>query len=245
MTVGPTEVNATRAVPAAARRRAPESSGRRRARRSARTLAPMIAALVLVTAAASATSAAPIAAANTGGATAPTTPNATPSSVANPKPLRDGGPHETGLQMIQHALGVHADGEWGPATERALRRFQGAHGLAVNGVSNAATLTALGLDPSYEPPLPPLTAPAPDAMRGPSSAVRAELHKIALCESGNSLRELSYGGLYRGRYQFDMESWYRAGGLIDPAQAPAAEQYNRAAWILATQGRSAAWPVCS
>jgi hypothetical protein len=227
MTAGPMEVYATRAVLATARRRA-------------LTLALALTAVVL------ATSGTPIAAAaNNGGATAPSTSDATPSSVATPKPLRDGAPHETGLEMIQHALGVHADGEWGPVTLRALRRFQATHGLAVNGVSNAATLTALGLDPSYEPPLPPLTAPAPDAMRGPSTAVHAELHKIAMCESGNSLTELSYGGLYRGRYQFDMESWYRAGGLIDPAQAPAAEQYNRAAWILATQGRSGAWPVCS
>jgi len=159
--------------------------------------------------------------------------------------LHRGAVRETGLQMIQHVLGLRADGAWGPQTEHALRHFQAVHGLAVTGVSSAATLTAMGLDPAYQPPLPPLTAPAADAIRGPASAVRAELHKIARCESGNDVHQLSDGGLYRGRYQFDMESWYRAGGLGDPAQAPADEQYRRAAWILATQGRSAAWPVCS
>jgi transglycosylase-like protein/putative peptidoglycan binding protein len=151
----------------------------------------------------------------------------------------------TGLQLIQRALRLHADGAWGPQSEGALKRWQSAHGLAASAIPTSATLTGLGLDPTYEPPTPPLTAPASDAIRGPASAVSAELRKIALCESTNDPHQLSSGGLYRGLYQFDMESWFRAGGLGDPARAPVAEQTMRAAWILATQGRSAAWPVCS
>ncbi len=148
------------------------------------------------------------------------------------------------LAGIQRILGVTADGAWGPRTAQALQRWQEGHGLPATGVTDLATVRSLGLDPSSDPPVPALTSPAPDAVTGPPPAVGAELAKIAQCESGGDIHQLSYHGTYRGKYQFDMESWFRAGGLVDPAQAPESEQTQRAAWILATQGRSA-WPNCS
>ncbi|MFL5830032.1 MAG: peptidoglycan-binding protein [Solirubrobacteraceae bacterium] len=59
-----------------------------------------------------------------------------------------GGSHAVrGLQRDLRRAGSspgRVDGVYGPLTERAVRRFQAAHGLHVNGVAGPRTLTALG-----------------------------------------------------------------------------------------------------
>src|SRR5688500_15582790 len=48
------------------------------------------------------------------------------------------------------------------------------------------------------------------------------LEAIAACESGGNPRAIGGGGAYRGKYQFDLQTWQSVGGSGDPAAAPEA-----------------------
>ncbi|HEU0025193.1 MAG TPA: peptidoglycan-binding protein [Thermoleophilaceae bacterium] len=50
-----------------------------------------------------------------------------------------------GVRALQQALGLPADGVFGPDTERALRSWQRSHGLAPDGVAGPQTRAGLGL----------------------------------------------------------------------------------------------------
>lgn len=76
-----------------------------------------------------------------------------------------------------------------------------------------------------------------------ASAVPPRLQAIATCESGGDPTAIGGGGLYRGKYQFSMETWTAVGGSGDPAAAPEAEQDRRAA-LLYEQSGPGQWPVC-
>ncbi len=77
----------------------------------------------------------------------------------------------------------------------------------------------------------------------PDVPIPAALHAIAQCESGGNPAAVSSSGSYRGLFQFDYGTWASVGGSGDPAAAPAAEQYRRAAMLYARSGASP-WPVC-
>ena len=49
------------------------------------------------------------------------------------------------VKILQTKLGVPADGEFGPATETALKAFQQSHGLASDGVAGPDTFLKMGL----------------------------------------------------------------------------------------------------
>jgi hypothetical protein len=73
--------------------------------------------------------------------------------------------------------------------------------------------------------------------------VPAHLRAIAQCESGGDPTAIGGGGLYRGKYQFSVETWRAVGGKGDPAAAPEAEQ-DRRAIVLYEQSGPGQWPVC-
>ena len=74
-------------------------------------------------------------------------------------------------------------------------------------------------------------------------AIPPQLEAIAACESGGDPAAIGGGGLYRGKYQFDFQTWASVGGSGDPAAAPEAEQDMRAAQLYARAGATP-WPVC-
>jgi hypothetical protein len=75
------------------------------------------------------------------------------------------------------------------------------------------------------------------------TAVSGALAAIAACESGGDPTAVSADGTYRGKYQFDQQTWESVGGTGDPAAAPEAVQDALAARLQAQQG-SSPWPVC-
>jgi hypothetical protein len=150
-------------------------------------------------------------------------------------PLAPGVQSTDSVRTLQKKLGVKADGVYGPKTRAAVKRFQRANGLDVDGVAGPQTLAALGLDES----------PASDetASTTAGGGGDAALERIAQCESGGDPTAVSADGTYRGKYQFDRETWRQMGGSGDPAEAPEAEQDRIAAKLLAARG-TAPWPNC-
>jgi peptidoglycan hydrolase-like protein with peptidoglycan-binding domain len=70
-----------------------------------------------------------------------------------------GGTKTDAVRMLQEALHVPADGDFGPQTESAVRHFQAAHGLEVDGVVGPATWAALGVPGERELNPPPAALP--------------------------------------------------------------------------------------
>ena len=156
-------------------------------------------------------------------------------------PLAPGVQSTDTVRALQQKLGVSADGVYGPKTRAAVKRFQRAHGLAADGVAGPQTLAALGVGAT-----PPKAREAADktSAAAPDGDAAATLQRIAQCESGGNPSAVSADGTYRGKYQFDRETWRAMGGSGDPADAPEAEQDRIAAALLAQRG-TAPWPVCA
>ena len=140
------------------------------------------------------------------------------------------------VAALQSALGIPADGVYGPQTRRAVRAYQRNHGLAVDGIAGPITLAHLGLAGSG-------AAPKPAPSSSGSGTANATLRKIAQCESSGNPTAVSASGQYRGKYQFSRATWREFGGTGDPAAAPEAVQDRIAAALLAARGTSP-WPVC-
>jgi hypothetical protein len=138
------------------------------------------------------------------------------------------------VRKLQGALGIAADGVFGPQTERAVKRFQKRKGLTVDGVVGPNTRDALGLAPFAHG----------SVVRG-SSGVKLPraLKRIAECESGGNPHAVSPGGRYRGKYQFSIQTWQRLGGEGDPVDASEAQQ-DRIALKLYRRSGTAPWPSC-
>ena len=81
------------------------------------------------------------------------------------------------------------------------------------------------------------------AAGGSGGATPGHLQAIAACESGGDPGAVDPSGTYRGKSQFDRQTWASVGGSGDPAAAPEAEQDQRAAMLYSRAGASP-WPVC-
>ena len=53
--------------------------------------------------------------------------------------------HAGDVRALQRKVGVAADGVFGPATQRAVKRWQRRHGLVADGIVGPQTRSAMGL----------------------------------------------------------------------------------------------------
>jgi peptidoglycan hydrolase-like protein with peptidoglycan-binding domain len=143
-----------------------------------------------------------------------------------------------GVAAVQKALGVEADGVYGPVTRAAVTKYQKRNGLTVDGVVGPETLGSLGVkanvvNASYSP-----GSSGGGGSSGGDGGVPAVLERIAQCESGGDPTAVGGGGLYRGKYQFMQATWESVGGKGDPAKASEAEQDKRAVMLYNRAGTS-------
>jgi hypothetical protein len=137
-----------------------------------------------------------------------------------------------GVAAVQEALGVEADGVFGPVTKAAVRSYQRRQGLTVDGVVGPETLGALGIGRGA------VRNVSQTGGGGGGSNVPAVLERIAQCESGGDPTAIGGGGLYRGKYQFLRSTWESVGGSGDPAKASETEQDKRALMLYRRSGTS-------
>jgi hypothetical protein len=152
------------------------------------------------------------------------------------------------VKKLQRKLSVKpVSGYFGQETQRAVKRFQRRRGLKADGVAGPATLRALGINASGAGYATGGSAPSsPRSSSGKSSSVKlpAVLKRIAQCESGGNPRAISRSGQYRGKFQFDQQTWEAWGGHGDPAAAPESTQ-DRIALKLYRKRGTAPWPNCA
>jgi cell wall-associated NlpC family hydrolase len=92
-----------------------------------------------------------------------------------------GGSRGAGVAAAQRALGLPADGVFGPQTRKAVRAYQRAHGLTVDGVVGPQTLGSLGVTAAAAASDTAVTRTASDTTTpaaGAQAAVSAALSKV-------------------------------------------------------------------
>jgi len=156
------------------------------------------------------------------------------ASASSDEVIVERGDRGAAVKKIQAALGITADGVFGPQTERAVKRFQRSKGLVDDGIVGPQTRAALGLRPFSS-----------RAVQRESSDVKLPriLRRIAECESGGDPTAVSPGGHYRGKFQFSRSTWEALGGEGDPAEAPESVQ-DRLALKLYRRAGTSPWPNC-
>jgi peptidoglycan hydrolase-like protein with peptidoglycan-binding domain len=108
----------------------------------------------------------------------------------------------SGVRDLQRALGLPADGVFGPQTEAAVKRYQGSHGLTPDGVVGPQTRQALGIGPG--PLLKRRSSPGGRARPGAVWRIIAAANRIAG-------KPYKYGG---GHARFPHDSGYDCSGSI-------------------------------
>jgi peptidoglycan hydrolase-like protein with peptidoglycan-binding domain len=148
----------------------------------------------------------------------------------------------TAVKQLQRRLHVRpASGYFGTKTRGAVKRFQRRHHIKATGIAGPLTLRRLGMRVNSAGSDTGGTAPSSGG--GSHVKVPRELQKIAKCESGGNPRAVSPSGRYRGKYQFDQQTWEAWGGHGDPIKASESTQDRIAIRLYKARGTKP-WPNC-
>ena len=139
-----------------------------------------------------------------------------------------------GVALLQRALGIAADGVFGPGTQAAVKRFQRAHGLVADGIVGPATWAALGHAR--------ITTVLKRAPRAAASRRPARPRPAAIIAAGNRIagKPYKYGGGH-GAVERQRLRLLRL-GLLRAARRPAAST-RRSLGRLHELGRRRAGPL--
>lgn len=152
--------------------------------------------------------------------------------------------HVNYVRTLQSALHIAVDGEFGPETETAIRRFQGEHRLGVDGVVGAQTWAALGYHGMKELKPPPAALPHRQAVpssnggaggTGASSSAEAIVDRVIAAANEIATRPYVWGGghgsFISSGYDCSGSVSYalHGGGLLSaPEDSTALESYGEA-----------------
>ncbi|MDO8186844.1 peptidoglycan-binding protein [Conexibacter sp. JD483] len=113
----------------------------------------------------------------------------------------------SGVEALQRALGIGADGDFGPATEKALKRWQASKGLEADGIAGPATRSALGLGDG-----PVLKRGGKEGGGNDRGGSWADQKIAAMVAAGNRIQSTPY--IYGGGHGSFEDSGYDCSGSV-------------------------------